>query len=71
MSRLYRATRMIRSPLRRWNCGVACSFGKDSVVMLDSGRRQDRGLPHDDGYGSLGCLPCPRPSTGEEREGTR
>jgi phosphoadenosine phosphosulfate reductase len=45
MNKVRRAKSVISKALKRWNCGVACSFGKDSIVVLDLVRQQDPNLP--------------------------
>ncbi len=45
MNKLQRANSVIRKALKRWRCGVACSFGKDSMVLLHLAQRHDEAIP--------------------------
>ncbi len=45
MNKLKRADSVIRKALKRWHCGIACSFGKDSITLLHLVRRQNDSIP--------------------------
>ncbi|NIN68742.1 MAG: phosphoadenosine phosphosulfate reductase family protein, partial [Anaerolineae bacterium] len=45
MNKLKRADSIIRKALKRWRCGIACSFGKDSITLLHLVRQQTDSIP--------------------------